>query len=102
MEEEKMKEILKDLFEECGITDEKVKDDVIDKLFESRVLNELLPEIKCNIQNLQVVTKGKRGCLIYDSKYYFILSYIGKVFHCRTDKTIAEEEFRAFDNNEEI
>ena len=101
-EEAKMKESLKDLFEKCGITDESIKDNVINKLFEARVIWELLPEIKVDMQKLENIRRGNRGCLIYDGRYYYILPYNGKAFGCTPDKEIAIEDFQKFESGEEI
>ncbi len=97
-----MKELFKDLFEKCGITDVKIVDDFINKMFESKVLMELIPEITIDIQKIQVVERGNRGCLIFDGRYFYILPYQGKVFDLNTDKLIAQEDFTKFENNEEI
>lgn len=101
MNEEEMKKVLKDLFEECGITDEKRQNDFMEKLFYSRVLWEMLPEIKCDILNLQVIKRGNRGCVIFDGKYYYILPYEGKAFACTPDKNMILEDFTKFENDEE-
>lgn len=100
--EEKMKQILSDLFEKHGVADENIKNEFIDRLFEARVIDEMLPEIKVDILNLEVVQRGERGCLIFDKRYYFILPYKGKAFDCTPNKVIALEDFRRYENGEEI
>ena len=100
--EERMKEILKDLFEKHGIIDEGARDEFVNKLFESRVIWDILPKIRLDMQKLEVVTRGVRGCLIFDGRYYYILPYNGKAFDCTPDKKNAEEDFKKFENNEDI
>ena len=101
--EEKIKEVLKDLFEKNGITDECTKDEFVNKLFEALTIWEKLPEIRVDMQKLEVIIRGARGCLIFDERYYYILPYNkGKAFDCTPDRKIAEEDFRKFENNEEI
>ena len=100
--ENEKKELLKKWFEKQVIMDDEVKNNFVDNLFESEVIMDLLPEIQVNIQQLQCISKGKRGCLIYDGKYYYILSYAGKVFAPTTDISMAKEDFQKFDNNEEM
>ena len=101
-EEAKMKESLKDLFEKCGITDENIKNDFIDRLFEAQVIGEMLPKIEVDTQKLENIQRGNRGCLIYDGRCYYILPYMGKAFGCTPDKEIAIEDFQKFENSEEI
>lgn len=100
--EERMKEILKDLFEKHGIIDECAKDECVNRLFASRVIWDILPEIRVDMQKLEVVGRGGRGCLIFDGRYYYILPYNGKAFDCTPDKQKAEEDFKKYENNEEI
>ena len=100
--EEKMKEILKDLFEKHGIIDECAKDEFVNKLFESRVIWDILPKIRVDMQKLEVVDRGGRGCLIFDGRYYYILPYDGKAFDCTPDKKVAEEDFKKYEDNKEI
>lgn len=102
MTEEKMKELLKDLFEKHGIIDVETQDRIIDLLFESKVLLELTPEIKVNVQNLMVIKHGQRGCQIFDGRYYYILPYEGKAFDCLPDKVLSDEDFIKFENGEEM
>lgn len=89
--EERMKEILKDLFEKHGIIDEGARDEFVNKLFESRVIWDILPEIRLDMQKLEVVTRGVRGCLIFDGRYYYILPYNGKAFDCTPDKKMQKK-----------
>ncbi len=101
-EEERMKQILNDLFEKHGIIDENIQNDFIDKLFEARVIDEMVPEVKVDILKLEVVQRGHRGCLIFDGRYYYILPYKGKAFGCEPDEATATEDFRKYEKNEEI
>jgi len=100
--EERMKEILKDLFEKHGIIDECAKNEFVNKLFESRVIWDILPDIRVDMQKLEIVARGGRGCLIFDGRYYYILPYDGKAFDCTPDKRSAEEDFKKYENNEDI
>lgn len=101
-EEEKMKQILNDLFERHSIIDENIKNDFIDKLFEARVVDEMHSEIKVDILNLKIVQRGERGCLIFDGRYYYILPYQGNVFGCSIEEQTARDDFGKFERNEEL
>ena len=100
--ENEMKELLKEWFEKQGVMDDNVKNNIVDNLFKSKVIMDLLPKIQVDTQQLRCIKIGKRGCLIYDKKYYYILPYDGKAFNPTPNKSMAEEDFKKFDNNEEI
>ena len=100
--ENEMKELLKEWFEKRGVMDDNVKNNIVDNLFKSKVIMDLLPKIQVDSQQLRCIKIGKRGCLIYDEKYYYILPYDGKAFSPTPNKSMAEEDFQKFDNNEEI
>ena len=102
-QEEKMKEVLNDLFEESGITGEEIKNKIIDKLFKGKVIYDILPKIKCEVQDVENVERGVRGCLIFNGKCYFILPYDGgKAFFCAKDKKQAQDYFQKYENHEDI
>lgn len=64
--ENEMKELLKEWFEKQGVMDDNVKNNIVDNLFKSKVIMDLLPKIQVDSQQLRCIKIGKRGCLIYD------------------------------------